>query len=102
MKLMFRNVLESQSPDFNPTEMLWKDLKQAVHMRKLTNITELKWFCTEGLKLLQDVVQDWPAVTRNFTCNNSCNMKVTPDTESKDSHWRFAMYRSVTMDHLYQ
>ncbi len=50
------NVLEwlSQSPDFNPTEMLWKDLKQAVHMRKLTNITELKWFCTEGLKLLQD------------------------------------------------
>ncbi len=54
------NVLEllSQSPDFNPTEMLWKDVKQAVHMRKLTNITEMKWFCTEGLKLLQDVVQD--------------------------------------------
>ncbi len=54
------NVLELviQSPDFNPTEMLWKDVKIAVHMRKLTNITELKWFCTEGLKLLRDVVQD--------------------------------------------
>ncbi len=42
-------VLEwlSQSPDLNPIEMLWKDLKQAVHRRKHNNITELKWFCTE-------------------------------------------------------
>ena len=28
-------------------EMLWKDLKQAVHGRKPTNVTELKLFCME-------------------------------------------------------
>ncbi len=41
------NVLEwqSQSPDLNPTEMLWKKLKQTVHWRKPANITELMWYC---------------------------------------------------------
>ncbi len=43
------DVLEwpSQSPELTPIEMLWKDLKQAVHRRKPTNITELKWLGTE-------------------------------------------------------
>ncbi|KAF7656364.1 hypothetical protein LDENG_00042530 [Lucifuga dentata] len=43
------NVLEwpSQSPDLNPIEMLWKDLKQQFHDRKPTNIPELKLFCKE-------------------------------------------------------
>ncbi|KAF7644058.1 hypothetical protein LDENG_00228710, partial [Lucifuga dentata] len=43
------NVLEwpSQSPDLNSIEMLWKDLKQAVHDRNPTNIPELKLFCKE-------------------------------------------------------
>lgn len=42
------NVLEwpSQSPDFNPIEMFWKDLKKALYRRKPTNIIELKQFCT--------------------------------------------------------
>ena len=42
-------VLEwpSQSPDLNPIEMLWKDLKRSVHARKPTNIHELKQFCKE-------------------------------------------------------
>lgn len=36
--------VDSQSPAIN-TEMLWKDLKGAVHVRKPTNMSELKLFC---------------------------------------------------------
>lgn len=38
---------QSHSPDLNPIEMLWKDLKRAVHARKPTNITEVGQFCKE-------------------------------------------------------
>lgn len=37
----------SQSPDLNPIEMLWQDLKKAVHLRKPSNIQQLKQFCKE-------------------------------------------------------
>ena len=37
----------SQSPDLNPIEMLWQDLKQAVQARKPSNIQQLKEFCKE-------------------------------------------------------
>lgn len=37
----------SQSPDLNPIEMLWIDLKRAIHMRRPKNMTELKQFCQE-------------------------------------------------------
>ena len=37
----------SQSPDLNPIDMLWHDLKKAVHTRHLKNIAELKQFCKE-------------------------------------------------------
>ena len=37
----------SQSPDLNPIEMLWHDLKRAVHTRHPKNIAELKQFCKE-------------------------------------------------------
>ncbi|XP_075444851.1 uncharacterized protein LOC142488342 isoform X3 [Ascaphus truei] len=50
-------VLEwpSQSPDLNPIEMLWQDLKRAVHARKPSNVTELKQFCKEEwAKIPQD------------------------------------------------
>ncbi|KAF7643331.1 hypothetical protein LDENG_00241500 [Lucifuga dentata] len=42
-------VLEwpSQSPDINPIEMLWHDLKQAIHARKSSSVAELKQFCKE-------------------------------------------------------
>lgn len=42
-------VLEwpSQSPDLNPIEMLWHDLKKDVHARKPSNLAELKQFCRE-------------------------------------------------------
>ncbi|MGH0164498.1 UNVERIFIED_CONTAM: hypothetical protein FKN15_006400, partial [Acipenser sinensis] len=41
--------LPSQSPDLNPIEMLWQDLKRAVHAQKPTNVTELKQLCMEEL-----------------------------------------------------
>ena len=37
----------SQSPDLNPIEMMWHDLKRAVHTRHPKNIVELKQFCKE-------------------------------------------------------
>ena len=42
-------VLEwpSQSLDLNPIEMLWHDLKQAVHAQKPSNVAELKQFYKE-------------------------------------------------------
>ncbi len=42
-------VLEwpNQSPDLNPIEMLWHDLKHSIHARKLSNVAELKQFCKE-------------------------------------------------------
>ena len=36
-----------QSPDLNPIEMLWHDLKRTVHTRHSKNIAELKPFCKE-------------------------------------------------------
>ena len=43
------NVLEwpSQSPDLNPIEHLWRDLKMAVHRRSPSNLTELERICRE-------------------------------------------------------
>ena len=43
------NVLEwpSQSPDLNPIEHLWRDLKIAVHRRSPSNLTELERICRE-------------------------------------------------------
>ena len=43
------NVLEwpSQSPDLNPIEHLWRDLKTAVQRRSPTNLTDLKRLCIE-------------------------------------------------------
>ena len=43
------NVLEwpSQSPDLNPIENLWSDLKIAVHKRKPFNLKELEQVCKD-------------------------------------------------------
>ncbi len=42
-------VLEwpSKSPDLNPIEHLWRDLKMAVHQRLPSNLTELERICKE-------------------------------------------------------
>ena len=43
------NVLEwpSQSPDLNPIENLWYDIKIAVHQQNPSNVKELEQFCLE-------------------------------------------------------
>uniref|UniRef100_A0A8C6K5C0 Transposase Tc1-like domain-containing protein n=1 Tax=Nothobranchius furzeri TaxID=105023 RepID=A0A8C6K5C0_NOTFU len=49
----------SQSPDLNPVEMLWHDLKKEVHARKPSNKAELQQFCKdEWPKFLQFAVKD--------------------------------------------
>ncbi|KAK3528161.1 hypothetical protein QTP86_023883, partial [Hemibagrus guttatus] len=35
----------SQSPDLNPIEMMWHDLKNVVHARKPSNVAELQQYC---------------------------------------------------------
>ncbi|KAI5085932.1 hypothetical protein C0J45_24166, partial [Silurus meridionalis] len=40
-------VLEWPSPDLNPIEHLWRDLKKAVHQRLPSNLTELERICKE-------------------------------------------------------
>uniref|UniRef100_A0A8C6TG47 Transposase n=1 Tax=Neogobius melanostomus TaxID=47308 RepID=A0A8C6TG47_9GOBI len=61
------NVLEwpSQSPDLNPIENLWKDLKTAVHKRSPSNLTELELFCKEewakmSVSRCANLVQSYP------------------------------------------
>ena len=39
--------IECQSPDLNPIENLWKELKTAVHKCSPSNLTELELFCKE-------------------------------------------------------
>jgi hypothetical protein len=36
-----------QSPDLNPIEHLWRDLKKAVHRRSPSNLTELERICRD-------------------------------------------------------
>ncbi|KAK3568483.1 hypothetical protein QTP86_008234 [Hemibagrus guttatus] len=37
----------NQSPDLNPIEMLWHDLKKVVHAQKPSNVSELQQFCKD-------------------------------------------------------
>ncbi len=76
------NALEcpSQCLIHNPTEMLWKDLKQEVYRRKPMNITS-------GFVLRKGLISRADQLYLQLLLQNG----VTPDTESKDSH-SFAKY----------
>ncbi len=56
-------VLEwpSQSPDLNPIEHLWRDLKMAVHQRLPSNLTELERICKE----------EWQRIPKS-RCGKTC------------------------------
>lgn len=51
-------VLEwpSQSPDFNPIEHLWAELKKRVRAKNPTNLTQLHQFCQE----------EWAKISRTY------------------------------------
>lgn len=44
----------SLSPDFNLTEMPWRDLKIVVHKRMPANVTKLKQRCKEESKFIHN------------------------------------------------
>ncbi|KAI4871408.1 hypothetical protein NFI96_000872 [Prochilodus magdalenae] len=58
------NILEwpSQSPDLNPIENLWWDLKKAVAVRKPKNVTELEAFAHE----------EWAKIPIDAYCHGAC------------------------------
>ncbi|KAK3548295.1 hypothetical protein QTP70_009088 [Hemibagrus guttatus] len=68
----------SQSPDLNPIEMLWHDLKKVVHARKPSNVAELQQFCkdnslelffasSQNTKLLYGEPPKSPRASRKFS-----------------------------------
>ncbi|CAB1435100.1 unnamed protein product [Pleuronectes platessa] len=68
------NVLKwpSQSPDLNPIENLWQDLKIAVHRRSPSNLTELHLFCQE----------EWT----NLSISRWAKLSATPPHQGNSPH----------------
>ena len=65
--------MAAQSPDLNPTENLWRQLKKKVHVRKPSNLHELERFAKEEwarisqeacLKLVKNYTQRLQAVIK--------------------------------------
>ena len=46
-----------QSPDLNIIENLWRDLKHAIHARRLNIISEQEGFCQKEWGKMADVMQ---------------------------------------------
>ncbi|KAF7661450.1 hypothetical protein LDENG_00261670 [Lucifuga dentata] len=68
-------VLESpsQSPDLNPIEMLWQDLKQAIQAQKPSNVAELKQFNKEEWNKIPTAMSEADLeLSEAFGCSCCC------------------------------
>lgn len=56
----------NQSPDLNPIEMLWHDLKKAAHAQKPSHVAEFQQFCKDQwAEFLHSAVKDSLPVIAN-------------------------------------
>ncbi len=78
-------VLEwpNQSPDLNPTEMLWHDLKQSIHAGKPSNVVELKQFCKE----------EWAKNSSTAMWKTHCQLSQTLDCSCCCKGWHKPVFR---------
>ena len=60
------------SPDLNPIENLWQDLKIAVHRCSSSNLTELELFCKEWAKISLYVCKAGRDIPKK-TCSCNCS-----------------------------
>ncbi|XDV33344.1 hypothetical protein PO909_003777 [Leuciscus waleckii] len=74
-------VLEwpSQSPDLNPIEHLWRDLKMAVHQRLPSNLTELERICKEEWQRIPKSSMSFKNVRNTNDIHNNNLLSVLSD-----------------------
>lgn len=70
-----------QSPDLRLIEILWQDLKSAVHKQMATNLNDLKQQCR--LKLLHSNVRGWLSQIENSYLKLLLLQVVLQATESR-------------------
>lgn len=74
----------SQSPDLNPIELLWQDLKSTAHAQRPTNVTELRQFCrAEWAK-----IPPWCCKTPTNNSRKHLIAVITAKGGVKRSYWK--------------